>query len=311
MRKRLRRWTPALRNSIVRRVDAGDVVTIENLAADDYHGRQSFSPGASGFWSASQIRTWINSRAEFWASEIDRTYQRPESKGMRLGKAVHAVLFEQSRGLTRIPDEVLNAAGNRSGKAWDRWLESRNGTAETLLTPCEHDSVLAAAAHCRREHGDLLGGRAPDVLREISMFWRSKETGERHRARIDLVRRRVGSALIVDLKTGSASESDFLRSAGRVGYAIQQEQYRDAVAAWLGLPLESVGFLFLAQSLDDGVLDSQLYELSEEDAYLARQARVAACREIAEAVATGNWKRERVRTVRLPRYHWQFLEQMQ
>jgi hypothetical protein len=170
--------------------------------------------------NASSLKAILRSPAYYlW------TQQRPDydTDAMRLGRAVHAAVFEPE--LFKREFAVFPGSARR-GKAWDEFKAAHD--ARNILTQTQHDTATRMA-YAVRSHPVcaqwLAHGEAEQTIQ-----WTDPDSGRKCKARLDW----IGPEGLIDLKT--CRDPD-LRSFGRdcmtYRYPLQMGFYTDGARAAL------------------------------------------------------------------------------
>ena len=189
----------------------GEMIVIENLHNDVYHGSEGVS--------TSKIKVYLECPAKYYAEFVSGEVEREDKKVFDLGSAAHCLCLEPqnfNRDFVLQPSYIDVRRGNK----WNAFAEVH--AEQTILTSDQWEYCHAMRdAVSRHPFGSrlLTGGKA-----EVSYFKRDEETGLIVKCRTDYLL----DDLIVDLKTCRSSEPvKFGRDAIRLGYHVQDAIYRD------------------------------------------------------------------------------------
>lgn len=161
------------------------------------------------------------------------------------GAMVHKLMLEPET----FRDEYVVAPfvdrRTKEGKAaWQEFLDSAEGrtviTAEDLAKAC--DMVDAVKRH--RIADRLINGAGEH---EKAFFWTDPDTGEKCKARVDVLVGKGEDTMIVDYKTAADARTDIMnRKIFQFGYHVQGYMYSQAVRINLGLK-ELPAFVLVVQ----------------------------------------------------------------
>jgi hypothetical protein len=146
---------------------------------------------------------------------------------------------------------------------------------------------------------------------EQSIFWTDPDTGVKCRSRLDwLPDKQEGKRLIIpDLKTAVSSEpGEFSRAAARFHYAMQDDQYREAVRA-VGID-EDPAFVFAVIEKEPPYVVT-VGQLDRDAQQLGRDLNNKARRIYAACLATDTWPgyTDEVAPLSLPIWHFNDFEE--
>ncbi|MFV0511902.1 MAG: PD-(D/E)XK nuclease-like domain-containing protein [Shewanella algae] len=216
-------WTIESLNARLEQLRPGEILIIDNLSDEIYHG----SIGVS----CSKIKLFLECPQKYHAKYNLGICRETEKAYFDFGKAAHCALLEPWRlneFFIRQPDEIKVRNGNK----WAECKAAAEAAGQTVLTANQWDDVQI-----------ILNAEKPKALRELitggicerSIFKRDQETGLVIKVRPDYT---IGR-LITDLKTCADGEpSTFSRNAKKLGYHIQDAMYSDVAGAEM--------FVFLA-----------------------------------------------------------------
>lgn len=157
-------------------------------------------------------------------------HKRAETKALRLGNAVDALLFGTCG--------VVGYDGQRRGKEWQAFASANAGA--ICLNKTEHEQVLGMAGAIERHHEalDLLGGERQKLIE-----WK---IGERECAGTPDA---FTAGRITELKTCRSSHPDrFVWDARRLGYAAQLAWYMEGLLL-SGRPRPDTAYIVAVESI--------------------------------------------------------------
>ena len=182
----------------------------------------------------------LNFSALKWMATSPLHYQHwlkhryPDSDSFRLGRAVHAAVFEQDRFL----EDFAVYEGKRSGLRWLQYQEEFDRA--TILKDADMKTAVAVgdAVRAHPVASELLAD--PDGEAESALQWTDGETGLQCKARLDWVAPTLGD--LADLKTtrGSVGAWAFAVAMNRYQYYLQLAFYRRGYQAVHGQDLTPV-----------------------------------------------------------------------
>ena len=152
------------------------------------------------------------------------TTPRKDTDAMRLGRLMHAMVFEPTEidGRWAIWD-----GGRRAGKEWEAWQVANTGK-EIIKAPEDWEAaerVAAAIEQCPAAAGYLREGKS-----EHTITWTDQRTGVDCKGRVDWIT--SDSSTIVDLKTcRSVTKRDIQRAIAGMSYHAQAAFYLDGALA--------------------------------------------------------------------------------
>jgi exodeoxyribonuclease VIII len=214
--------------------------TSDELPIDIYHGDR-------GSISQSGLKKLDQSAAHLRAY-LDGDNDKPQTKGMFIGSAIHAASLEPD-----VFDEQYIVApakfGARNAAGFKAWCEEQD-PAKIILMAKESDGVyrMRDALHSHPWVGPRLRG----ATCEYSCFATDPETGVQCRVRFDMI---TSGGLILDLKkTQDARDGALAKSIANYGYYVQNAFYMD-VPSWLGdeYAPDGFAFVFIEESAPHGI----------------------------------------------------------
>lgn len=200
-----------------------------NVDEDWYHADCVAHEWGSLSVSAAKLLVPPNPAAKF---AYARKNGRLPTKAQKLGTLTHALTLGTPVG----PVAVLDFPNRTRTKAFIKAEEEAARLGKQVVLSKEWDEAQAIADAIRLDPtaGALLEGA---VDREVSGFWTDPEFGIWLRMRMDAHTLNAWQMpTIVDLKTAKdASPAEFAKSVAEYGYHRQDVQYRQGLAALLGL----------------------------------------------------------------------------
>ena len=191
-------------------------------------------------------------RSDLWrmddsAEKFKYFLEHPVEKtpAMAFGAACHKFILEPNDFAS---EYVVAPAINRltkEGKAqWAAFCEANEG--KTVLKQEDLDTMAemrAAIEKCALAREMICG----EAQRELPIFWTDPETGEKCKAKLDIVKQEDGKYVIVDYKTAAHADTfRFNAEIWKLGYYFQAGFYSEGLKA--ALKLDYVPrFLFVAQ----------------------------------------------------------------
>lgn len=160
-----------------------------------------------------------------YVTRVKNLTQRKETKGQRIGRAIHCLLLE---GRTAFEHRWAFYEGDRRRVAYKEFVSTHEGY--EILTGKEMRIVQGAVAGLLRH---ALVRKYLHGAREKTVVWVDKPTGLQCKARPDL----LTDKLLLDVKsTNDLSEFRFSKAAERMGYHCQMAHYLDGLVAtgWRG-----------------------------------------------------------------------------
>lgn|SRR5512135_485648 len=270
------------------------------ISEQEYHGDPI--PGGSLSCSGAKLLLPPNCPAIYrW--HADHPEARQPTEAMELGTAAHREVLGTGRDYAVWPGESWSEKGAQAFRK-----EAREA-GKVPLKAAQHQQIKEMAAAIMAHPAARLLLRADEVLNEVSLFWQDDLEGLLpvpiwRRSRVDAVKL-AGRVLVVDYKSAfSADPGQFARSAGNLGYHLQDVFYRQAVTRTLGDA--DPGFLFVAQEKDPPYLCG-IYELGWTSRASGEAKVEAACQTYARCVASGEWpghqdEGELVTSIEVPRW---------
>ena len=203
--------------------------SISALPNNDYHS-------VANYLSSTNLKQLFRSAAHFEAWKC-----RPKSSStaaQRIGTALHSAVLEPYHFLS----QYCVFSGARRGRSWQDF-KTQNVTTE-ILSELEYAQVVGMRDAILNFPAFDLAALIHDGRSEESIFWFDEKSGEKFRARCDLLHPDV----ILDLKTTTdARPHMFVKQAQTNAYEIQAAHYIDGVEKLTG---EKKPFWFVAVEID-------------------------------------------------------------
>jgi len=257
----------------------------------DYHA----SPGVSN----SRASIYNDDPALFEAYFVSKRWEKPPpTKDQQRGTDLHLVVLppgQLSDLMIEIPEDALNAAGHRKGKAWLEFQAEHKG--KILLKPEEiipfSEVIDNIALHPMADR--YING---DGYSEYNIRWTDEETGLNLRARLDRLCLDSEGApeVIAELKSAkSIHPKNFSYDLIKWGYHRQGAFYREAVYQLTGM---RIPFVFIA-ARKSPPYSVDCFELDEAFLNAGEDELRTILRRIAKSYETGDWTKPGHGTVRL------------
>lgn len=168
----------------------------------------------------------------------------PESTpALIFGSAVHKLLLEP----VDFEDEyaVAPPVDRRTKVGKETWEEfCRLSEGKTIITQDDFDTMAAMVekANSVPYVRNLLKGK-----REVPLFWTDADTGERCKAKLDILTEMDGRTVIADYKSAANAKTEvFNNKLFSIGYHLQAYMYTEGAMKVLGLT-ERPDFIFIVQ----------------------------------------------------------------
>ena len=243
-----------------------------DVSAADYHA----GPGVS--------------RSDLVAFNVTpRHYKHHKAKpwkptaAMELGRLTHMAVLEPEKFAASIilaPD--VDRRTKEGKKTWAEFLEAAKGK-----EICDPDDLVrirgmkAAIMEHPAAHALLMGA---DSKREVSLYWKDKETGLLCRCRPDVLR---FDGIIPDLKTcEDASPEEAAKACWNFGYDLEATHYTAGLHAVAGIEPRPFPFVFVESKPPHCIA---VYVLDNDALEFAEKRRRKLLRKIAECVAADKW----------------------
>lgn len=187
---------------------------VEGMSEEDYRA----APGLS----STDLRTIVNKSPAHY-----KFAEREETPAMALGTAIHMALLETDKFASKYcqkPDGMSFAT--KEGKTWKEANQDK-----TILSFDDYEKCrkIYSAVQTNKMAKELL----KDTRKELSYFWKDKDTGLLLKCRIDALK---PDGTIVDIKTTEdASLNGFRRSMTNYNYKTQAMFYMEGIKDMLGL----------------------------------------------------------------------------
>lgn len=194
--------------------------------------------------STSKIKTLLDSPVLYYQRYVTKSLPSPFSSAMSHGTLMHEWMEKGEAFLETLvspPESTLTATG-LVGKEAKKWAENEAPAGATVVSPQEHEQVLAevAAILANPAAKELI-----DDLRyhELSVRWQRPD-GHRLKCRYDGL---TSSGLAVDLKTTKDENihRDWYSTVLRYHYHLQDAWYRSGLEA-CGLAPEPLRFIVVS-----------------------------------------------------------------
>ena len=216
----------------------------DGLPEDDYHA----DPVPDWSLSASGAKLLIDpySPAHYrWF----RDHPKPRTEALDTGAIAHGMVLGTGVQAVQYPDKVLAKNGAVSTGPAKAFRDQAAANGQIALKAAAYQEVVAMVEALRTHP---IAGKVFNPERgkpEQSLFWRDTIAGIWRRARLDwLPTLGSGRLVIADYKTArSASPRTWLKDACTLGYHIQDANYREGIAALIGIPLRDIAFVFVVQ----------------------------------------------------------------
>lgn len=190
--------------------DVNEIGTLLSISFEDYQK----APGIN----QSGLKEILRSPAHYQAS---LKAEPKDTEAMRFGRIFHTAILEPQLFRERHVIEPKFDRRTKQGKLdFDVWKSGLRSDA--ILIPSLWEEPLLAMIDKVLSH-KLVSDLLPGSLREVSLFWDDIETGERCKARYDLV---TADGVIVDFKTTlDARPYAFAREIWNREYHVQVSHY--------------------------------------------------------------------------------------
>lgn len=226
----------------------------------------------------------INWSALKWMRESPLMYRyrlavpMDDKPALALGRATHTLVFEPAKFEA---EYAIWQGGRRAGKEWDAYAEAHAD--RTILREQDADLVTALAESIARH--PLVQPYLDDGLFERPVTWTDPDTGLACKAKPDwlLPAKRV----LLDLKTCASAEGRrFGAMAARLGYHCQMAHYRNGCEYGLGWKPQRV---LIVAAEKEPPHDVSVFEVSEDDLYLANEEVAELLRKVKVCRAANQW----------------------
>lgn len=201
-----------------------------------------------------------------------------DTPALALGRATHTLVFEPA---LFAEEYVIWQGGRRAGKEWDAFADAHSD--KTILREQDADMVTQLAEAISRHplvQPYLDGGEF-----EWPVTWTDPDTGLTCKARLDwpIPKRRI----LLDLKTCVSAEAHrFGAAAARLGYHLQMGHYYNACTYGLKWRPEQV---LIVAAEKDAPHDVAVFQMSDDDIYLACEEVAELLRKVKVCRQTGVW----------------------
>lgn len=168
-----------------------------------------------------------------------------QTPAMAFGSACHKFILETEDFLNEYAIAPVVDKRTKDGKAaWEAFLTKSEG--KTIVSNddmCICADMMDALRACPLANELLFG----EHQAEVPIFWTDPETGEKCKAKLDIVRQEDGQYVIVDYKTTARADTEhFNRSIFDFGYHFQAGFYTEGLMHSLKLDYRP-RFIFVAQ----------------------------------------------------------------
>lgn len=239
-------------------------------------------------WSQSMCKTFLDRRRLAHAYYVERSAVESSDKSpYRKGTAMHSAILEPklfAQTVEQWPAGLLSADGGIRSNDAKAYRDQAAAAGVILLKDAEYDAVKRMAESVQAVCGTWLNGEAK---KEHVIYWTDPDSGLPCKLRLDWWMELPDSNIVIDLKTSAdASPEGFRTSVKRFRYWFQSDHYSSGVTLQNGKPTE---FYF-------AVVDTEfphttaLYSIDEETKRHAGEKRQRTLAEIAECLATGDWR---------------------
>jgi hypothetical protein len=248
-------------------------------------------PGAS----QSDLKLLSESAFHYWAAKIAKITPPPDTRKMRAGRALHALLLEPETFDVRFPrfDDDL-----RKKEAKARYAELEKQSAVFDGCVIRDMSDVLGMAKALRAHRGVTKLLSLVTHAECAIAWNCEETGVESRARLD----GIGDSIVIDVKTIGKipSRKNLEKALVDFGLAFQASHYLAAAKALDGRERE-FWLIFVESELPHAVAAYPLGSLSIE---VEDKRRIALLEDLAHRRAEGRWDfQEDVLPLELPEWH--------
>jgi hypothetical protein len=203
----------------------------------------------------------------------------PEDRtAFMIGRAVHTLVFEPSKFDA---EYAIWTEGDRRGKAWAEFKEAHEG--RTILKAAEADEC-AAMALAVRQH-PLVQPYLDGGVFEQAIFWTDPVTRIRCKGKPDWIL--PGPKIVLDLKTARSTEARrFGTEAARMGYHLQLAHYAAGIEQACGWAPERQLLVAVEKAAP---YDVAVFEISPDDAWVARQDVRELLHQLNECINADRW----------------------
>lgn len=170
-------------------------------------------------------------------------HPEPPTPALIFGSAVHKLLLEP----LDFEDEyaVAPPVDRRTKEGKETWEQFLAGIGEkTVITQDDFDTMTAMVEKAQSVPyvRQLLKGK-----REVPLFWTDADTGERCKAKLDILTEMDGRTVIADYKSAANAKTEvFNNKLFSLGYHLQAYMYTEGAIQALGLT-ERPDFIFIVQ----------------------------------------------------------------
>ena len=177
---------------------------------------------------------WMSKSPEKFKWHIDHPeYESEKSPALMFGSAAHKWVLEPQDWEKEYCIAPAVDRRTKAGKEeWEQFVAEHSG--KVVVKAEDFDKIIdmtVAAMSCPLASDMLTKGQ-----KEVPFFWTDPETGERCKAKADVVRMVDGKYVIVDYKTTTdASTEVFSQHIVKLGYHVQAAMYTEGLQIALGL----------------------------------------------------------------------------
>lgn len=182
-----------------------------DLGEEEYHADKG-SISKSGLWT-------FHSKTPAHFKGAPKREHEPQ---LDFGNAVHLAVLEPERAAK----DLIEGPADRRGNKWKDALEEVEARPGAVMLPAALYRDVMDIQKAVVKHPVISQFHRPGTLFEASAFWHDKETGLQCRCRPDIYAPHI--KVIGDLKTtADASQWNWSRTAGNLGYHVQEGMYSE------------------------------------------------------------------------------------
>lgn len=168
-----------------------------------------------------------------------------QTPAMAFGSACHKMILEPNDfGNEYAIAPEINRRTNAGKAEWEEFCNANQG--KTIIT--QDDAAVMAEMEAALEACPLANGLIREEAQtEVPLFWKDPETGEKCKAKLDIVKQEDGKYVIVDYKTALHADTfRFNSEMWKLGYHFQAGFYTEGLMNAFNLDYRP-RFLFVAQ----------------------------------------------------------------
>lgn len=208
-------WTVETLNTRLDMLQSGEVLRIEDLSNEIYHGAKGVS--------CSKLKVFMDCEYRYWATFVEKSVPFEYKSYFAFGSAGHTTILEPEKfdsEYCKMPE--YSGEGSKAKKDHFKAMAASQG--KTILTAEQWGAMPALRRSV--DANPMAKILTSGGVAEVSYFKRDEDTGLVIKCRPDYM---IGD-LISDLKTSDTVDPRFLPTKfSRLGYDIQDAMYCDVV----------------------------------------------------------------------------------